>query len=214
MLNYEKQRGRQAGFNIIELMVVLFVAGILMSVGLPAFSGFMSSNRMSTAANDLATTLHVARTEAIKRRASVTVCPSTQWNQANPACTNTPFEDGWIVFVDAVAPALPDLAHNGAQDVLRAHGPMPNGITLTLADADSVIGGQPFLTFGTTGFPLATLAGNDAVFNFQMCDHRGNADTGGGIAAGRWIRLSPTGRPQIHREVGQVQSAQNPANGC
>lgn len=214
MLNNRKQRERQAGFNIIELMVVLFVAGILMTVGLPAFNGFMASNRMSTAANDLATTMHVARTEAVKRRAAVTVCPSTQWDQANPVCTNTGFEQGWIVFVDALAPAAPDLAHNGAQDILYAHGPMPDGINLRLADGNAVLGGAPFLVFGANGFPVVNLAGNNAVFNFQMCDHRGDMDAGGGISASRWIRVEPTGRPQIHREVAQVTSAANPTAGC
>lgn len=214
MLNNRKQAARQAGFNILELMVVLFVAGILMTVGLPAFSGFMANNRMSTAANDLATTLHLARTEAIKRRAAVAVCPSDEWDQAAPNCTNTGFEDGWIVFVDALAPANPDLAHTGAQDVLYAHGPMPDGVNLRVADANALLGGAPFLVFGTNGFPVGNLAGNNAVFNFQMCDHRGDADAGGGISASRWIRITPTGRPQIYRELAEIASPANPTNGC
>ena len=214
MLNNTKQHANQAGFNILELMVVLFVAGILMTVGLPAFNGFMANNRMSTAANDLATTLHLARTEAIKRRASVSVCPSDQWDEAAPACTNTGFEDGWIVFVDALAPAAPDLTHTGAQDVLYTHGPMPDGINLRLADANALLGGAPFLVFNASGFPVVNLAGNNAVFNFQMCDHRGDADAGGGISASRWIRVTPTGRPQIYRELGDITAPINPTNGC
>lgn len=214
MLNNRTQPTRQAGFNILELMVVLFVAGILMTVGLPAFSGFMANNRMSTAANNLATSLHVARTEAIKRRAAVTICPSDEWNQANPACTNTGFEEGWIVFMDALAPAAPDLAHTGPQDIILTQGPMPDGITLRLADNNAVLGGAPFLVYGSNGFPVVNLAGNNAVFNFQLCDHRGNADAGGGISASRWIRVAPTGRPQVHRDVAQVASAANPTAGC
>lgn len=208
-----KQR-KQAGFNVLELMVVLFVAGILMTVGLPAFTGFMANNQMSTAANDIATSLHLARTEAIKRRASITICPSTEWSTATPDCTATNFRDGWIIFVDALPPAVPDLAHTGAQDILYTHGPLADRITMTAADVDSVIGGGQFLVFGPNGFPLAQLAGNDAVMNFQMCDHRGNVNTGGGIAAGRWIQLTPTGRPQIYREQADVQSAANPTAGC
>ncbi len=210
MSKFEKQRG----FNIIELMVVLFVASILLTIGVPAFNGVVANSRISTAANDVTTTLHVARTEAIKRRAAVSVCASSSWDADNPACSDTPFEQGWIVFVDAIAPAAPDLAHNGMQDILYAHGPMPEGIALRLADADSLIGNDPFLVFGSNGYPIPALAGNDAVFNFQICDERGNLDAGGGLAAGRWISLTPTGRPQIHREQLQVQSAANPTNGC
>ena len=214
MLNNRKQPADQAGFSVLELMVVLFVAGILMTVGLPAFTGFVANNRMSTAANDLATTLHLARSEAIKRRASVAVCPSDEWDQAAPNCTNTGFENGWIVFIDALATANPDLAHTGAQDILYAHGPMPDGLNLRLADGDAVLAGAPFLVFGTSGFPMRNLGGDNAVFNFHMCDHRGDADAGGGISASRWIRIAPTGRPQIYREVGDVTSPANPTNGC
>ena len=174
----------------------------------------MANSRMATAANDVAATLFVARTEAIKRRAAVSVCASSSWDADNPACTDTDFEDGWIVFVDAVAPAVPDLNYNTPADVLYVHGPMAEGIQLTLADAQNLIGNDPFLVFGINGYPLNALGGNDAVFNFQLCDKRGNVDTGGGLAAGRWISLGPTGRPQIHREQVQVQSAANPTNGC
>ena len=205
---------KQAGFNVLELMVVLFVAGILMTVGLPAFTGFMANNRMSTAANDIATSLHLARTEAIKRRASISICPSTEWDANAPDCTDSAFRDGWIVFVDAQPPAAPDLLHTGAQDIIYTHGPISDRITMTLADADSVIGGNQFLVFGPNGFPLAQLGGNDAVMNFQMCDDRGDVNTGGGIAAGRWIQLTPTGRPQIYREQEDVESAANPTAGC
>lgn len=214
MSNNHKILRSQAGFNVIELMVVLMVAGILMTVGLPAFNGFMANNRMSTAANDLAITFHLARTEAIKRRASIAVCASDEWDQDEPDCTNTDFEDGWIVFVDAIAPALPDLAHTGAQDILYTHGPIHETIQLTAADGAAVLGNTPFAVFGPNGFPLAALGGNNTAFNFQLCDHRGNENTGGGIAAGRWIQMTPTGRPQIYREVVQVQAGANPTNGC
>ena len=209
------QRRKQAGFNLLELMTVLFVAGILMTVGIPAFSGFMANNRMSTAANDLAITLHMARTEALKRRASISICPSDEWSEENPDCTaGSGFEDGWIVFVDAVAPANPDMAHTGAQDILFTHGPLPDGIALEYSDAQDTLLVPPRLVFGPNGFPLQQLGGVNTVFNFQLCDHRGDADTGGGIAAGRWIQLTPTGRPQIYRELEQVEDNANPAGGC
>ncbi len=205
---------KQDGFNLLELMVVLLVAGILMTVGVPAFNGVIDNSRMSTAANDVVLTLHVARTEAIKRRANVSVCPSTEWDSDVPNCTATDMADGWIVFVDSFPPALHDLAHTGAPDILYVHGPMPDGVNLTVADANNLLGNDPFLAFSSNGFPVATLAGNNAAFNFQLCDQRGNANAGGGVAAGRWVRVLPTGRPQLYRDQAQVQSANNPTNGC
>lgn len=210
MPNYK----RQLGFNVIELMVTLFVGAIVLSVGVPAFTGFAANNRIATASNDIATTLHLARTEAIKRRAAVSVCASADWDTNNPSCTGNDFANGWIVFVDALAPAVPDLNHNGAADVLLAHGPLNDNVTLTLADAGNPIANGGFVSFGANGVPVANLGGNRGAFNFQLCDDRGNEDVGGGIAAGRWIQLAPTGRPQIYRDVAHMQSGANPTNGC
>lgn len=205
---------RQAGFNVIELMVVLFVASILLSVGLPSFGTFIANNRMATAANDVGVALHTARTEAIKQRADITVCASTNWNTANPSCSNTaPFSRGWIVFRDGPL-NNPNLAVDGDDEVLYAHGPMNGDVILTVADAANVIGGRQFMNFASTGFPRTTVGGASGIFNFQLCDDRGDHNTGGGIAAGRWIQLTPTGRPQIHRNQNEIQSGANPAGGC
>lgn len=53
-----------------------------------------------------------------------------------------------------------------------------------------------------------------AVRNIQLCDARGNQDTGSGVAAGRWIAVSPAGRPALIDRVAQLQDASNPLGGC
>ncbi|MDP7041617.1 MAG: GspH/FimT family protein, partial [Gammaproteobacteria bacterium] len=158
--------------------------------------------------------LHTARTEAIKQRADVTVCASSNWNTASPSCSNTaPMSQGWIVFRDGPL-NNPNLTVDGGDEILYAHGPMNGDVILTIADTANVIAGRQFLNFSNTGFPRANVGGNNAIFNFQLCDYRGNHNTGGGIAAGRWIQLTPTGRPQIHRAQTEIQSGANPAGGC
>ena len=94
------------GFTLVELLVTLMVAAIVLGIGVPAFNGFIATNRMAAAANDITSALHLARTEAIKRRANVTLCASSNWNTATPSCDNASgLNDGWIVFVDCtVAP--------------------------------------------------------------------------------------------------------------
>lgn len=204
----------QAGFNLIELMVVLFVAGILLGIGVPSMGNLISNNRIATASNDIAVSVHMARTEAVKRQANVTICPSTTWGNAAPTCDlNGELDAGWIVFVDSVPPAAPNLAVDGAE-VLYAHGPLHPDINLTVADTGGVLGGPKFIAFGSSGFPLANVGGNSGIFNLQLCDHRGNTDIGGGIAAGRWLQLGRTGRPSLHRKQGAVQSGNNPTGGC
>jgi prepilin-type N-terminal cleavage/methylation domain-containing protein len=51
----------QRGFNIIELMLALTVAGILLGVGVPALRDFSLRQRMTTSAQDLRTDLLIAR---------------------------------------------------------------------------------------------------------------------------------------------------------
>ena len=74
------------GFTLIELMVVVALAAILASLAAPSFKSFVSGQRIKTAASDFAMAAILARSEAIKRNAVVTISPaSTGW------------KDGWSV---------------------------------------------------------------------------------------------------------------------
>ncbi|MBI3774643.1 MAG: GspH/FimT family pseudopilin, partial [Gammaproteobacteria bacterium] len=67
----------QHGLTLIEIMVTLAVVAVTLSIGVPSFQGMASSNRMSSAANNLIGALNVARSEAIKRGARVKVIVTT-----------------------------------------------------------------------------------------------------------------------------------------
>lgn len=204
------------GFTLIELLVTLLVAAVILGVGVPNFSEFIANNRMASAANDVVSAMHLARSEAIKQRANVTICPSANWQALNPGCNNGGrLADGYIVFVDCSAPApncgAPNLAVDAFDTVLAAHGPLPDDIAPRVT-TDAA--GTEYLSFSATGFPRNAPGFGAAISNLQLCDHRGNHDIGGGVAAGRWVQITPTGRPQIYRDLTYVQGAQNPLNGC
>jgi type IV fimbrial biogenesis protein FimT len=215
-----------SGFTLIELMTTLLVAGVVLGIGIPAFNQFVATNQMAAGVNDLTSSLHLARTEAVKRRVNVTICPSANPMANPPACDNAgSFADGWIVFVDCtVLPPsqggtcnAPNYAVDNFDTVLGAHGALIDNLADNFSsfstDGEDVTPG--YITYSATGFPRPILAlGTAPVTNFELCDQRGNQDVGAGIAAGRWIRISPTGRPQIYREVADIQSGQNPMNGC
>jgi len=57
-----------AGFSLAELMVVLTIAGILLSMAVPNFVRFNSRDRVETAAYDVHRTLILARQKALARR--------------------------------------------------------------------------------------------------------------------------------------------------
>ena len=208
---------RIKGFTLIELLVAIFVLSIVMTLGLPSFREFTQNNRMAASVNDLVSTLHAARTEAVKRKtlagpnAAVSVCPSADWNTPAPSCDLAGnFRDGWITFADTDG----DIFVDAGDQVLATHGPVPNAIVLNALDINDNPVGQQFFSFGATGFLRAAPPGQP-IGNLQLCDDRGDHDIGGGAAAGRFVMISATGRPQIYRMRADVQNpVLNPIGGC
>lgn len=68
---------RTAGFTLVELLVTLTILGIMMGLAIPSFKNFIGSQRAKSASYELVTTLLLARSEAIKRNADVTITPPT-----------------------------------------------------------------------------------------------------------------------------------------
>ncbi len=183
-------RKAQSGFTLLELMLVVTVAGLLLAIGVPAMGNFFRNARITGAANDVMGALHFTRSEAIKRRQPVTLCTSTAPLAANPVCAASPLLTGWIAFVD--------LNQNGQRDageaVLLQRAPMPNTITARSS-------ATPFrVTYLLTGFALNTNAAQ-----LVLCDERGNTPTGGELSSARGIRIAPTGRAGVTRDLDDVQ---------
>ncbi len=59
------------GFSLIELMVVLALAGILMLAGLPSFREWLLNSQVRTAAASINNGLQLARAEAVRRNVFV-----------------------------------------------------------------------------------------------------------------------------------------------
>jgi len=187
----------QAGFTILELMVVVAIVGILMAVAVPAMGDFIRNGRITAAANDVMAALHFTRSEAIKRRQPVTLCTSANAilasNLANPnaTCADSEFLTGWIVFED--------LNQNGQREagdtILLNHGPMNAQITAA-SSAD------PFLvTYLLNGFAL-----NPNGASIALCDARGNTPSGGELSSARGILVAVTGRAGVSRDMDEIQT--------
>ncbi|HEX2138609.1 MAG TPA: GspH/FimT family pseudopilin [Woeseiaceae bacterium] len=88
-----RRKGIQ-GFTLYELIVTMAVAAIILSFGVPGFMTFIDNNRATTHTNDLVTALNLARSEATRRGAAITVCSSAN----NATCSgSTDWSTGWVV---------------------------------------------------------------------------------------------------------------------
>ncbi|MBP6675222.1 MAG: GspH/FimT family pseudopilin, partial [Vitreoscilla sp.] len=62
------------GFTLVETMTALAVSGILTAVGVPQLSGLMGAKGVEGSVSSLATALRLAKSEAMKRGETVSVC--------------------------------------------------------------------------------------------------------------------------------------------
>ena len=182
---------KYSGFTLVELMITLFIVGILLTVGVPSLKSFMQSNQLIAATNELISALHVARSEAIKSNSRVTICSSDD----GATCSgDDDWTDGWIVFVDADG----DLSGTGAvctapntDCLLRIHdGFTDNQLTVSGEDANSA--DITSFTFTSRGMPKATTGATQSGI-FSIC----SLDDGGNTIGSRAVVLSLSGRVRV-----------------
>lgn len=157
------------GFSLIELMVTVAVGAILLTVGVPSFQTFIQDSRLTTQSHDLRTALNYARTEAVRRAESVSVCRSN--DQAS--CSGN-WENGWIIFTDDDKDGSVDAADGDT--LLRVSSGLEGSNTLRFSNAANYLGydGEGFLYSNRTG-------------TFTLCDARGAGDA-------RGLEVAITGR--------------------
>lgn len=82
-MDIRKQRARQSGFTIIELLLGLAVLAVMMGVAVPAFRSMQADNAMRAATADFVTAVNTARMQAVSLRNTVTLRPITGTNWAS-----------------------------------------------------------------------------------------------------------------------------------
>lgn len=160
------------GFTLIETMVTVAIAAVLLTIAVPSFLTFIQNARFNSQTSDVTTALMYARSEAVARNQTVTICsvpsyfdvaecptPSNPSIAPGPNCIcsgSTNWEPGYAVFVDSNG--------NGAIDtgepVLRAYPVLAGGNTLRGANAS--------VTFTSNGYVSGL-----GTSSLRLCDARG-----------------------------------------
>ena len=179
MCSHSKQA---SGFTLLELIVAISIAGILMAMAIPSFSDMMRNSRLTTYTNEFVAALNLARSEAVKRGATVHVRKiggtGTYWS-----------DSGWMVFVDKNAN---DTFEAGTDELLKTYNAFPNKFTL-MGNNTNVANYIRYLSDGTSNVNFGV--------SFAICD---NSD-GNNIPepyTSRLIVISPIGRVRMGRDNG------------
>ncbi len=165
------------GFSVLESMISLALAALLIAAGTPALRAFLQEQRITAEINHIVSHLHLARTVAISRRASVVMCRSaTQRHCIADTPRGADWSGGWIVFIDTDDNGI----RGAAEPLLRVRPKLSGGLTVRFNQAGAV-------RYRSTGEARSG--------RFTVCDARGPH-------AARSVVLYWTGRPRTIRESG------------
>lgn len=164
------------GFTLIELLVTLAIFATLAAIAVPSFNEAILGNKLAGYANAFSASAQVARSEAIKRNATVVMCRSA----AGTGCDlSGGWQQGWIVWRDANGNATVD----DGELIQRRQA----------LSADFHFAGNAYsIDFLSTGGAQMTGGGNPVVLSLcRALPAPGSQE--------REVRVGPTGRVSIDK---------------
>jgi type IV fimbrial biogenesis protein FimT len=168
------------GFTLFELLVAVTIAAVLLALAAPSLADVARSIKISSASNVFLSSLHLTRSESIKRSGRVVMCKSPD----GLFCSATgDWAQGWIIFHDLDNNGV----RNGLETIIRREMALESSLRLvgnlnvaryvsfTPSGATKLVGG---------GFQAGTLT---------VCHYSA------GPGAARQIVLNAAGRPRVQK---------------
>ncbi|WP_295383969.1 GspH/FimT family pseudopilin [uncultured Thiodictyon sp.] len=142
---------RSGGFTLVELLLTVTVMTILVLLAAPSFNEATLGSKLSAYANRLVASAYLARGEAIKRNALITLCVSTD---GSTCATAGGWEQGWIVRCPSTTSTSVTCTTGGSSAIIFQYQPaLPAGFKIGTATAN-----QRSLVFYPTGVDPRTQA--------------------------------------------------------
>ena len=150
-------RTQQEGFTLVELVVTMAIVAIVITIGVPSYRDTIANQVSVTSANELVTTMNLARSHALKSGKHVTVCRSIDGSTCNVSTGD--WSDGWIVFTNKRLSGANTRSVD--EDILRVFEPLKSDVSLIGSN-----GLANFISFRPTG-------DTDIAGGWLLCDKRG-----------------------------------------
>ena len=165
------------GFSLIELMVVLAIAGVLLGMSAPAIRAYLINSKIQATAQSFLSGLQQARAEAVRRNTTATMIMTDSVTLNDPSVTPSTTGKNWVL-------STPNPDNTAVNTVINSKA-VSEGSGATI----KVTGSVASITFNGLG---GTNAGATATFQFESEDQ----------ACGSEIRcinvvVTPGGRTQI-----------------
>lgn len=90
----------QTGFSLIEALVVIGIIGIFAAYGIPSFMQTVKNNEVSSLGSNWLRMAKIARSEAVTRKMTVSVCPASAAGSTSCSSSGADWKNGWILFTD------------------------------------------------------------------------------------------------------------------
>jgi type IV fimbrial biogenesis protein FimT len=137
-----RTHARPRGFTLLDLMASIMVLGVLLGLAVPSFTEAIRNNRLIAETNEVVGGVNYARSEALKRASTVSICARST-DTACGASATTDWSLGWLIFVDVNSNGV----RNTGDTIIQSHPAIAAEFQLTSTNRGYV----RFMPTGVTG---------------------------------------------------------------
>jgi len=170
-----KDKNKNKGFTLVEVMIVLVIIGIMAGIAAPQVMSWLPNMRLNAEARDLFSAMQRAKVEAVRRNTCVSISFVTVTHPATGGGYTSFIDNG-----DGAGGIACDGIQNGTEALLTTAVAIPANRNVSLVTANN-IGGPQAACFNSKSLVCGSQAGNVTLRNDQGRWHRVRVMAAGSI---------------------------------